>query len=577
VGGKPPPEEIERRQTEARVAKREKMLAELQEQSARLLAAIHTGRMVVVDDKAFPVDVYLQGLEIAEGGELEDIDHAEADADEPREARQRRIAARWNELPPGKREELIKRAREILSKANPGRTLDQLELLAAMFPPGAVQLVEPEVWRDKVDELTAGEAPPLVLFDQYLEDYEQTGLELLEAYRDAAPGDRDPPAGIISNEVDRDGQLKGAPEGGPSEVPAGRLMMISKEHLQEDRLHEALALLRLTANLPDLSKAREHVVEGLTTDVAAAAGELARMPPRILEDLVYRSSAIEGAWEGETLARVIRLLVTESTRTREAGDTELKSVISRARLLSEHAAAKDDRSLAFAERLQRTENYVSGAWVNALQLPVENGDIFECGDGVEAAYYVLIAQPCDLVLRGNGVREAQECALLPIVLHANPKQTLLTEPLPTKPPAPLPEPAEVRLKKGLIVSLEMLDLCWFGDAGTTVIQDVEAVTDEPMLTPGMNERRRLLTERARLALAELNAAEDGTPLHRLLVERLSSGPGRLQHDRSAPQQWAFPLRRVARLARPQAEALLVRYSAAQARAAFDHDLTKLDS
>jgi hypothetical protein len=86
------------------------MLSELQEQSARLLEAIETGCLVVVDDKAFPVEFYLQALEIAEGGELEDIDHDEADPDEPREARERRIKERWSELSPGKWEELSERA-----------------------------------------------------------------------------------------------------------------------------------------------------------------------------------------------------------------------------------------------------------------------------------------------------------------------------------------------------------------------------------------------------------------------------------------------------------------------------------
>lgn len=575
MAGPPPQEEIERRQREARLAERHEKLAELQTQSRDLLAAINAERLVVVDDKVFPVDAYLQGLQVAAPGELEDISADEEDPDEPPDTRERRIIELWRELAPDKREELCDRARELLSNANPGRPLSDLELLVAMFPPGAVRLVEPEVWRQQSEELTAGDSPPLVLFDQYLEEYEQTGLELLAAYRDGAPHP-DPPAGIISNEVDRDGRLKGAPEGGPPEVPAGRLMMISKEHLQEDRLDEALGLLRLTANLPHLSKARDHVVAGLARDVWTATEELALMPPRVLEDLVYRSSAIEGAWEGETMARVIRLLVTKSTRAREAVDDELKSVIRRARLLSEHAPGKDDRSHEAAVDLLQTENYVTGGWVNALQLPLENGDIFECGDG-EKIYYVLAAQPCDLVLRPTGEREVQEGALLPIVHHPKPKQELLTQPLPTKPPSPLPQPAEVRLKKGLIVSLDVLDLCWMGASGVTEIPDVDAMSNEPMLTQGMNERRGTLTERARRALHELNEADDGTPLHDLLVERLSSGPARVKHDRGKPLRWAFSLKRVARLARPQAEALLVRYSAAQARAAFDHALTTLDN
>jgi hypothetical protein len=545
-------------------------------QSKALLAAIETERVVVVDDRAWPVDTYLDALGIPADPPLEDIDSVEEDLDEPRAAKTKRIREEWSKLAPAARKQLVARAQEILTEQNPGRALTHLETLSAMFPPGAVELVEPEEWDERQEELLGEGAPPLVLFDHLLEGHARTGLELLAAYLDASPAGVTRPAGILSGEVDEDGNFKGAAEGEPTEIPPGELMMMSKVHLQEGEFDKALALLRLTANLPNLIQARRHVLDGLETAVATARAKLEDLPPRVLEDLVYRSSEIEGAWEGETLARVIGLRVLEATREAEQKDDALKHVIADARQLSSEAPVKDERSHAEAEELLTIESYAPGDWINALQLPLANGDIFEITLGDGPRYYVLVAQPCDMVVRTTGHRDASEAALLPIIYHKDPKQTLFTQPLPKAPPAPLPSPAEVLLKKGFILDLEVLDLCWFDDSGVACVENVDAEPGAEMLTVGLTVRRSKILEHARAKLAQLNNCEPGDALHTLLVEAFSHDVVGLQHTKESPERWCYPLRRISRLEHPQAEALLVRYSAAQTRAAFDHDLTRLE-
>ncbi len=576
-GGPPPPEVREKLRQEKLATKRAEKFEEIRIQSKALLAAIETDRVVVVDDRAWPVDTYLEALGIPADPPLEDIDPAEEDPDEAREIKARRIREKWPQLGPAQRKELVARAQEILSEQSPSRALTHLETLTAMFPPGAVELVEPAEWDERREELIGEEAPPLVFFDHVLEGYHETGLDLLSAYLEASPDQVARPAGILSGEVDEDGNFRGAPDGEPTEVPPGELMMMSKVHLQEGQLDKALALLRLTANLPNLIQARMHVLDGLEKAVATARAKLEDLPPRVLEDLVYRSSEIEGAWEGETMARVIGLRVVEATREAQRKDNTLKYVIAQARQLSTEAPVKDERSHGEAEELLRIESYAPGEWINALQLPLANGDIFEltAGSG-DPSHYVLVAQPCDLVVRTTGDRDAGEAALLPIAWHRDPKQTLFTQPLPKEPPAPLPSPAEVLLKKGFILDLQVLDLCWFDDSGVACVEDVDADPAAEMLTVGLTARRDKILEQARAKLVQLNKTEPGDALHTLLLEAFSHSVVRLQHDRELPKRWCYPLRRITRLERPQAEALLVRYSAAQTRAAFDHDLTKLE-
>ena len=57
-----------------------------------------------------------------------------------------------------------------------------------------------------------------------------------------------------------------------------------------------------------------------------------------------------------------------------------------------------------ARRLQQLEFYDDGDEVNSLHLPIEFGDIFEDNDGNR---FILVAQPCDLVVRAKGWRRSE--------------------------------------------------------------------------------------------------------------------------------------------------------------------------
>ncbi len=223
-------------------------------------------------------------------------------------------------------------------------------------------------------------------------------------------------------------------------VPSGSLMLISKRHLGNGEYKKAVALFRLTANLPHLHSARDTVLGGLSEDMASAIEAVRQLRPRVLDDLVYRSSRVEGAWEGETLARIAGLYLMRATRQRETG-VDLKPIINKARRLSrrvEPIEEIEDSSQAAAE-LHQIENFAPAKWINGLKLPLANGDIFEVKQDnagtIESKHFVMVCQPCDLVVRGDGVREAREARLLPIV-RKKPVERLLEQPLPSSPQTP---------------------------------------------------------------------------------------------------------------------------------------------
>ena len=119
------------------------------------------------------------------------------------------------------------------------------------------------------------------------------------------------------------------------------------------------------------------------------------------------SSRVEGAWEGETLARIAGLYLLRATRQREIG-INLKPIIDKARRLScrvEPVEEIEDFSQAAAE-LHQIENFAPAEWINGLKVPMANGDIFEIqSDSPEetaAKHFVMVCQPCDLAVRSDG-------------------------------------------------------------------------------------------------------------------------------------------------------------------------------
>ena len=571
-------EEIAQRRAEAEIRAREKRFATLHERTAEVLAAIKADRIVIVDDEAESIGRYVEAY-AAEPAALRCLADEELDFHDDNAEWRRSAGAAWEELSGAERRDLLARSREILDRNNPLRGLSHLEALEMIFPPGTVLLIQPQEWKAEQPTLAGGESPPIVLFDQQLGSFGQTGIELLEAYRKDRP-ESDPPAGILSNEINEAGDLTSLTPQESERIPAGSLMLISKLHLSEGHYDKAVALFRLTANLQHLHDARDSVLNGLLEDVGVAVKDVQRLSPRVLEDLVYRSSRVEGAWEGETLARIAGLYLTRATRHREIS-ADLRAIVDRARLLSrrvEPIEEIDDSSQAAAE-LHQIENFALAEWINGLRLPLANGDIFRVEHGrdgeVETGYFVMVGQPCDLVVRGNGLREAREVRLLPIVAKTKPQEKLLELPLASSPPDPVPGPAAVLLKRGFNIDLAVLDLCWLNDVGSAVIDDVDHPGGELMLTEGLTLRRDALVARAASALEEISKLERRSlQLMRFGIAAQSSGDVSLDYQPEQKRRWRYPITRVARLAPRQAEALLVRYSAAQARAAFDHELTK---
>jgi len=136
-----------------------------------------------------------------------------------------------------------------------------------------------------------------------------------------------------------------------------------------------------------------------------ALKEIENLTVDSFERIVLGSSKVEGAWPPETLVRIFGVLHEGAVRKKLRSDEEFHSVVSGIEPICgiDPGEVYPDVALA-ARRLQKLEYYEDGDEINSLHLPIELGDIFEDHDGNR---FVLLAQPCDLVVRAKGWRRSE--------------------------------------------------------------------------------------------------------------------------------------------------------------------------
>ena len=120
---------------------------------------------------------------------------------------------------------------------------------------------------------------------------------------------------------------------------------------------------------------------------------------------------------------------------------------------------------ASAWALQREELYEVEDHINQNYLPLELGDIFERVGGDSTKKYILLAQPCDLMVRGDGKRhpELRRVPLAEVVQTA--ERPNYSEEMPYF-DASSSKQWFVKLKAVHFVRSCILDLCGFNQDGT---------------------------------------------------------------------------------------------------------------
>ncbi len=322
-----------------------------------------------------------------------------------------------------------------------------------------------------------------------------------------------------------------------------------------------------------------------------ALGKIETLGVDAFERIVYRSSDIEGAWSPETLARIFSVAQERRVRSRLREDQELhEAVLEIDPLCGLETGGVSAEVKKIAEELQRGEVYDSDNDLNRLYLPLDCGDIFKTETGEQ---YLLVGQPCDLMVRKSGRRKCdirddqQVVALVCMNPHTKSKQ------------GKHPRDYEFELchyeddtTKAWFASMNLtlhipvwvLDLAVLNAEGKCSISSEQPTP--VLLTLPWRKRLDLLKKRAQKVVslvdqAAISAGENRDELLKSLLRLPLETPFSvkiepIERKVGDPWQLHIGLKRVSHLRERYSDSLLSQYSSYMSRLDLPHDLTRFN-
>lgn len=455
--------------------------------------------------------------------------------------------------------------------------LDVSHLDPLLAPSGVVfEVVIPEDWPDRLQNVVmeAESTPTLILFDQDMGERGNEGIDFAaKVFREDAH--RRLYVALLTRKVDRGGEVehwRRLIETNQHLVP-DRFVVISKEHLGPDprTFPDAIKVVLMAKPMTTLGAAIAKVVSEATE---YAKQDLDALSPDDFQKIVIKASISEGVWEAESLLRVYQLMMRKHVRAELYAKDIVKTSTDQIRRLVIHEDVEQSTS-EMAISLARAEHYDDAKFVNEVHLPVELGDLFSA----RSSTYVLVEQPCDLMVRKNGERTPDlHDAILLEVHDSKPKQLAQAFELPFYRGA---QSSWVHFSKFVQVPIRALDLTVFNTDGTSCLD-----LDEPMAPAGLwpawtARHKRVLSKFATVKKHSdsLNSLRDNNKiskeLHRTLIERLlhvDTASGRAVKGAIDGSTVRFDLQRVGRLQPSVARALLLQFSLHRARDANEYPL-----
>lgn len=209
--------------------------------------------------------------------------------------------------------------------------------------------------------------------------------------------------------------------------------------------------------------------------------------------------------------------------------------------------------------------------VNRLFSPPYLGDVFAV-KAAKPSYYILLAQPCDLVVRGkDGWRKASEAMLVPIEVKPPKDEAFAFEF-----EFPGIEPRWIWFNKAFAVNLYVLDMASFNAEGKVCMDS--AFKESDIMLPGV----ALRFEKAKKHLKSIGDNKSNFVQNEFkgtLGPRISR---LISHDQIkgvsptvTSTRIEFDIQRYGRVRSPYAETILSRFAIYHTRTAFDFDFSSM--
>jgi hypothetical protein len=433
-------------------------------------------------------------------------------------------------------------------------------------------------WREQREALIGDGLSTLLLVDLNFEGegYAATdGLRIVREIFDNPPG---VPwlCGLLLRTESEQAIWEGLGDQG---VDPDRVVVISKKRLLDDPMG-FVRRVKMTLLAPACRELTTKA-QAILTKAHGVAGDAISENVHMYdyEHIVFVRSQEEGVWEPDTLFRLYGMYAQKESRRLARQDEDILRLTTQIRALVAVDTGDPPAEEHTSWRIQRVELYEDPQYLQALHLPLELGDIFERPD-VSEYRYVLLSQPCDLMLRGDGRRRLELATLAAISIKAlvGDGERLFRLPFFGETDG---ADAWVDLDKVYPVSLDILDLCAVTEDGKAAYRR-SAVFPSIAIEPARARYSDLVTlydaglKNHKLLLAVASKA-DGATAAVISASALGALPGS-PHRFARPtvhqigSEVSFAIRRIGRLNYNWAQDLLLRFVQHQGRLALEMEL-----
>jgi hypothetical protein len=339
-------------------------------------------------------------------------------------------------------------------------------------------------------------------------------------------------------------------------IASERLGVVSKRPGDGSLVEGVKAAVRIVLTQLTCMAVTSRIVQVMRSALDSTQAALRELPVHALDIAVFENPFSEGASEIDVLSRILTSRQRTEVSANIAGSLDdVHSPLARMRKLrllgTMPALPSGDAGLLFQWR--RDEVFEAADRLNPLFAPLACGDVFQ--RGTTNNYFVLLGQPCDLMVRPGGERAADEGMFVKLRCPYEP-QAASEGRFFEVPALHGSDRWALDFRSWTSVSLDCLEWTSFNKEGRVAFV---AGTDAPAgLLPGCEKR----FERAR------NKFRAGRA-YCLSLGELSS---KVKVASAAGVE--FPYRRVARLLGSRAGGAFAAFASYHARGAFDHDYTK---
>lgn len=448
--------------------------------------------------------------------------------------------------------------------------------LSTLFHNYGLELLSLKQWQEKQAEIISEAMPPTLFlvdedFSKEKDGTRLSGIAIIKAVIAAAPADKILCALLSHNpryqpDTLHESWKKLSQE---QELDPSRFVLIPKKLVKDDPVGfcRLVKLALLNRKVGDLKKTARDI---LRTAHDNAHKRLDDIDIYDFDQIVFRSSWREGVWEPDTLFRVFGLFHHDETRKIAKDAASLYSIADAIRSLSlvptKSPTAPNYNTIA----LQLLELYENGEYLNAHFIPVDVGDIFQkTGDSKKR--YILLAQPCDLMVRADGKRNPSlNEALLAEIVAGPVKDRDAHGELPFLDGTD--DKQFVSFKRVHSVKLDCLDLCALNENGSTSLE-LTAPSPQRAIPAWKTRHGKLVKEFLKAFNKVANLTKTGVALKDAVkMVATSSNSALLTPTMDIDKQIvSFDFKRIARLRQPRAAAMLSRFANFMAREAFEHD------